>query len=368
MSGPKAQRIRLAPPVRRALEVVARSTKAEYRKVVRAQIVLKAAVRTPNAQIADEVGCHVDTVRKWRARFAENSRVVSLEDAARSGRPSHVPVSARCEVVKMACDHPSKRKVKCRETWTHQAIADASYAEIGVKLSRSEVGRILRCADFRPHKFSNWLHSPDPEFRPKVRRICKLYTSPPKDATILCVDEKTSIQALERKYPTKTPVPGKQGKYEFEYIRHGTIQLFAALDIRTGRVYGQCRSRRKAKDLVAFMEYVARCVPSGQVYIVWDNLNIHYDGPDKRWIRFNERHGGRFHFVYTPLHASWVNQVEIWFSILQRRVIKYGNFLSVADLKSKLEKFITHWNRREAHPFRWTFRGRFQQDTPRCAA
>ena len=354
----------MAPPVRRELETLARSTTAEHRKVVRAQIILKAAAGASNAQIAHDVGCHVDTVRKWRERFAENSRVVSLRDAPRSGRPSLVPVSVRCEVIKFACDHPSEYGVRCRDVWTHQALADVVYAEFGVQLSRAEVGRILRCRDFRPHKFRNWLHSPDPEFSLKVRQICNLYVNPPKDATVLCVDEKTSIQALERKYPTKQPAPGKAGRYEFEYIRHGTRNLFAAFDIRTGRVHSQCRARRKAKDLVAFMEYVARRVPSGQVYIVWDNLNIHYDGRDKRWTRFNERHGGRFHFVYTPLHASWVNQVEIWFSILQRRIIRHGNFLSVADLKSKLNKFVAHWNRREAHPFRWTFRGQFQQDSP----
>jgi transposase len=116
------------------------------------------------------------------------------------------------------------------------------------------------------------------------------------------------------------------------------------------------------------MEKLAKKIPQGDVYIIWDNLNIHCDGPSKRWTRFNERHGNRFHFVYTPLHASWVNQIEIWFSILQRRILRYGNFSSLVALKRGITGFIAHWNRYEAHPFRWTFRGRFQQHSPRRAA
>ena len=125
---------------------------------------------------------------------------------------------------------------------------------------------------------------------------------------------------------------------------------------------------RTAANLVSFMEELARRYPTGDVYIVWDNLNIHYDGRDERWTRFNERHGGRFHFVYTPLHASWVNQIEIWFSILQRRVLRHGSFSTVAEPTRRIMSFIAQWNRYECHPFRWTFRGQFQQDESRLAA
>jgi len=336
--------------------------------VLRARIVLKAAAGARNAEIARELGCHVDTVRKWRDRFARDSRATSLQDMPRSGRPSRVPLNIRCEVVKLACDKPSSYDVQCRECWTQQALADILEARTGWKISRAEVGRILRCEDFRPHHFRPWLHSPDPDFQPKVQRICGLYLQPPAGATVLCVDEKTSIQALERKYRTRMPSPGQDGRYEFEYIRHGTCNLLAAFDIRSGRVIGQCTARRRGRDLVSFMEKLAKKIPEGDVYIVWDNLNIHFDGPSKRWTRFNERHGNRFHFVYTPLHASWVNQIEIWFSILQRRILRYGDFSSLAALKRGITGFIARWNRYEAHPFRWTFRGRFQQHSPRHAA
>jgi len=367
--GPRAQRVRIAPPVRQKLQALANSTKAEHRLVLRARIVLLAASGITNAEIARRMGCSEDTVRKWRRRFAENSRLDSLKDRPRSGRPNVIPVSVRCEVVKLACNRPKDLDVPCREIWTHQSLADALWEETGWRISRSEVGKILRSKDFRPHRVQQWLHSPDPDFRPKTERICDLYLEPPEGATVLCVDEKTSIQALEHRYPFVLPGPGRPGRQEFEYIRHGTRCLLAAFDVRTGRVFGRCRKRRTAANLVSFMDDLARrVVPEGDVYIIWDNLNIHYDGRDNRWTEFNERHGGRFHFVYTPIHASWLNQIEIWFSILQRRIIKYGSFVDVHDLTRRIMKFIKHWNRYESHPFRWKFRGRFHDDELRLAA
>jgi transposase len=209
-----------------------------------------------------------------------------------------------------------------------------------------------------------WLHSPDPDFRTKVRRICDLYVSPPEGATIVCVDEKPGMQALEHRYPMQAAGSQRAGRKEFEYRRHGTVTLIAAFDARTGQMFGQCR-RRTADGLVSFMESLAKRYPTGDVYVVWDNLNTHHGN---RWRAFNERHGGRFHFVHTPLHASWVNQIEIWFGILARRVLKHGSFASAAERRRRVLAFIQHWNRREAHPFRWTFRGRWRRVGPPRAA
>jgi len=175
---------------------------------------------------------------------------------------------------------------------------------------------------------------------------------------VLCIDEKTCIQAVTRKHPVVYPQPGSPGRFEFEYQRHGTIALLAAFDVRSGEVFGQCRRRRTGADLNQFMEAIAKRYPEGEVFVVWDNLNIHR-GP--AWDAFNQRHRRRFNFVFTPKHASWVNQIELWFSILQRRVIRYGQFGSRSALSASIESFIAHWNRHEAHPFRWTFRGRFRQ-------
>nr|WP_276603331.1 IS630 family transposase [Nannocystis pusilla] len=336
--------------------------------VQRARIVLLAAQGLPNAEIARRVGCHVDTVRQWRQRFAEDGRVSTLADLPRSGRPARVSAATRCELIKLACDKPENHGVKHQTTWTYGALAKVLLRETGVKLSVSEVGRILRNEDFRPHKMRLWLHSPDPEFCPKVQHICDLYHHPPDEAHVICVDEKTGMQALGRRFPTKLPAPGRAGRFEFEYIRRGTWCLFGAFDVRTGELFGECKAGREAKDLVAFMEGLARKYPTGDVYVVWDNLNIHYDGREERWARFNKRHGGRFHFVYTPLHASWVNQIEIWFSLLQRRVLRHADFPDADALLRAVRGFIRHWNRKEAHPFNWTFRGHFVQNERRLAS
>ena len=316
------------------------------------------------------------TVRKWRHRFAVKPTLAGLKDAKRSGAPARITIAERTEVIKLACSDPKQpyapgpkdRKYKpppFRNVWTQHALRDALLGG-GISISRSEVGRILRADGLRPHRMRLWLHSSDPNFRAKVEAICSLYLQPPKGAVVLSFDEKTCIQALERVHQSKMPGPKRSGRYEFGYIRHGVVTLLAALNVHTGKLLAQCRERRTAADLLDFMEEVARQYPTGDVYIVWDNLNIHRG---ERWDKFNEAHGNRFHFIYTPLHASWVNQVEIWFSILQRRVIRYGDFATREELQARIEGFIKHWNRREAHPFRWKFRGHFIDiDTQQRAA
>jgi transposase len=322
-------------------------------------MVLLAGEGHSNAEVARRVGSEVKTVRKWRGRFAARPKVSSLEDDMRIGRPPTVPVLARLELVKLACARPADSKAPFRNVWSADALRVALERTTGFQLSTSEVRRTLRDEEIRPHRMRVWLHSPDPDFAPKVRRICELYlTKPAHDEVVLCVDEKTGMQALERKHPSHLPRAGRLGRHEFEYIRRGTRTLIAAFDPHSGDVFGRCSRRRKATDLLRFMEAVAKRYPRKRVTIVWDNLNIH-SGP--MWEAFNRRHGGRFRFVYTPLHASWVNQVEIWFSILARRVLRYGSFASPTELTSAVRAFITHWNAHEAHPFRWTFRGRFRR-------
>lgn len=284
----------------------------------------------------------------------------SLLEADRPGRPVRIPLEVRCTVVRLACDTPDKLwDAPFRDVWTQQALAEATRRQTGWSISRSTVQRILSSQDLRPHRVRQWLHSPDPDFDVKVARVCDLYLNPPAGAAVVCVDEKP-MQALERKYATGVG-PGGVVRREYEYIRHGTACLLAAFDIRDGQVVGRVVPQRTSEATVEFMDQLAQEYPEGDVYIVWDNLNTHCDGPDERWTEFNRRHGGRFHFVYTPKHASWMNQIEVWFSILQRRVLRYGSFISTRHLRREVEAFIRHWNRREAHPFRWTFTGQFTQ-------
>lgn len=356
MDKTKAVRIFLSPPVRAQLEEICRAGKSEHRLVVRSRIILAAAGGAANGTIAKQLGLCDKAVRKWRARFQAHPVVESLNDAPRSGRPPIVPVEVRCELVKLACDRPEGDLAPFRNVWSLTALREALLSETGWDLSKSEIQRTLAAEDIRPHRVRMWLHSPDPDFRGKVRKICDLYLNPPPGATVLCVDEKTGMQALERRYPFTPATKGRPGRDEFEYVRHGTRALIAAFDVQTGEVTGRCGERRGAADLEEFMEHVARKYKKGDVYIVWDNLNIHFG---ERWRTFNERHGNRFHFVHTPLHASWVNQIEIWFGILQRRVLRHGSFVSGDDLARNVLRFIAHWNTSDAHPFRWLFTGHF---------
>jgi len=359
MPGSVAVHIVLRRRVRRSLESISRSSRAPHARVVRARIVLLASQGHANAEIARRLGCEVKTVRKWRARFAARPQIISLNDDMRTGRPPTVPVLARLELVKLACSRPADCKASFRNVWTADSLRIALRRTTGFRMSTSEVRRTLRDEEIRPHRLRVWLHSPDPEFAPKVRRICDLYLGKPaRDEIVLCVDEKTGMQALERKHPSRMPRRGHAGRHEFEYIRRGTRTLIAAFNPHTGEVFGRCSRRRKAADLVRFMEAVAKQHPRKRITIIWDNLNIH-SGP--QWEAFNRRHRGRFRFVYTPIHASWVNQVEIWFSVLARRVLRYGSFPSATELTKAVRAFITHWNAHEAHPFRWTFRGRFRR-------
>lgn len=359
MPGPSARRVVVSREERNRLKRLTWRRSAPYELVRRAKIIDSLARGNGPAEVARRIGCSVANVRKWRARWEKAPRLETLLDRDRSGRPPVIPLEVRCKVVQLACDTPDKLWAPFRDVWTQKALADAVRATTGHSISRSTVQRILNAEDLRPHRVRQWLHSPDPDFEAKVARVCDLYQNASESVTVLCVDEKP-MQALERKYPT---VIGPHGVVhrEYEYIRNGTACLLGAFDIRTGQVLGEVVPKRTAEATVAFMDRLASEHPTGEVYVVWDNLNTHYDGPALRWTEFNQRHGGRFHFVYTPKHASWMNQIEVWFSILQRRVLRYGSFETTGCLEREVMAFIRYWNLYEAHPFRWTFTGKFTQ-------
>jgi transposase len=360
VAGRAAPRLKIPAAARKELEAVVRSANAPACLFRRAKIVLLAGAGLSNAEIARRLDCNEATVRMWRLRFRDRKKLTTLKDKPRPGRPACVPMWVRLELVKIACNQPDKKKVPFRTIWTLKTIGQALHEATGYRLSDSEVRRILVADGLRPHHVRMWLHSPDPDFRPKVRTICGLYVSAPQPGeTILCIDEKTGMQALQHKHPLKIPIVGRVGRREFEYVRHGTRTLYAAFNPHTGEVFGQCSIRRREVDLMRFMEAVAERYPTGRVTIIWDNLNIHHGAA--RWEKFNRQHGGRFRFVFTPLHASWVNQVEIWFGLLHRRVLKLNSFRDAAELEDAVHGYIQHWNDYEAHPFQWKFRGEFKQ-------
>jgi transposase len=355
--GPRPKRVRLKGYVRRELEVMARSYHGPARLVLRAKAILALTEDPCVTRVARRLGLSRKSVTRWRDRFLGEG-VNGLKDRPQPPRPMKLDAVGRCELIALACAKPAEVGVPFRQVWTYEALRQAFLErQPGRSVSRSTVIRTLNAGELRPHRVRQWLHSPDPEFRRKVTEIAELYRNPPPGSTVLCVDEKTGIQALGRKHPFTRPAPGRTGRFEFEYIRNGTRKLLAAFNPHRGEVYGEVRPTRTGADLVEFMEEVARRYPEGDVHIVWDNLNIHFDGQEARWTQFNERHGHRFHLHYTPLHASWVNQVECWFGVLQRRVIRLNAFNSREELDAALLSFITYWNRCEMKPFRWTFRG-----------
>lgn len=367
---PSSPPLDLPAKLRKAVERWSRSAKLPHRIVERAKIVALACAGCSNAGIAHLLGITEQTARKWRERMRSVRDLKALDDLPRSGRPNRVPIAVRCEVIRLACLRPAdpagskkSKPLPFEQVWTRRSLAARVAKETKIALSLSEIGRILHCEGLRPHRVRLWLHSSDPDFASKVRAVCALYTSPPPGATVLCIDEKPGMQSLEYIHATRYSRVGEAVRREFEYKRHGTSTLIAAFNVRTGEVFGRCR-RRTAKGLVAFMEALAKQYPVGPVYIVWDNLNIH---TGERWNEFNARHGGRFRFVHTPKHASWVNQVEVWFSILQRRVLKHASFATRDALKRAVLAFVRQWNQHEAHPFRWTFRG-FRKNVSRPLA
>lgn len=365
--GPRPIPVRLSRKRRRELERLVAKRNVAHWLALRASMILLLERGDGPTAVARQLRCSDRVVRKWRQRWLGAPCVESLREADRPGGARKFPISARCEVVELACTRPKDLKVPFCEVWTQESLAETLFHRTGIAMSRSTVQRILSAQGFRPHRVRQWLHSQDPDFRAKVQRVCNLYLSPPPGAVVLSIDEKP-MQALERKHPSKTSARDATTRREFEYIRHGTSVLLAALEVHTGRVVGEVVPHRSAEALVEFMERLARRYPRKQVHVVWDNLNIHYDGKDERWQAFNARVGGRFHFVHTPLHASWVNQIEIWFSILQRRVLRHGSFESLADLSERVVDFIAYWNAYKAHPFRWTFSGSFVETAERRAA
>lgn len=352
------RRIRLTPTERKKLRRSVRRHSRPHREVVRARLLLELDANPCVALAARTVGVDTKTARRWRDRFLDCGRTKALNDRPRSGRPVEIGAVARCELISMGCGKPSDFDVPHRASWTLDSLT-RRYAELHPeqKMSRTSVLRILRQKELRPHRVKMWLHSPDPLFRPKVTEICDLYLNPPENSVVLCIDEKTGMQALGRKHPIRDAAPGRDRRIDYEYIRNGTRKLIAAFDPHTGDVYGEVREGRTAEDLVQFMEALAIEYPDGDVHVIWDNLNIHFDGRDKRWTKFNARHRGRFHFHYTPIHASWVNQVELLFGVLQRRVLRYGVFNSLEELDNAVIGFLDHWNSVEGRPFNWTFKG-----------
>ena len=293
-------------------------------------------------------------VLKWRRRY-ETAGLRGLEEAQRSGRPRLIRQRDRIEVVAVACRPPEQFDVG-RVLWSQASLSDYLVTSGRVRrMSRSSVQRILAEAELKPHKVRMWCTSNDPDYDRKVADVTGLYLDPPRGEAVVCVDEKTQMQALSRRVAIRRALPHRAGRQEHDYERHGTRCLLGCFDVRSGKVVGRMSARRRSVEFLSFLDLVARAYPCGRVHVVLDNLNTHYGPAVAAW---NRRHGGRFEFHYTPFHGSWLNQVEIFFSILARRVLHHAEFATTQDLDATVMRFLDDWNRDEAHPFAWTYDGK----------
>lgn len=338
------------------LESLTRSRTAATRDVQRARIVLLAADGWSNRAISDEVGLHYNQVAVWRDRYRDEG-LAGLVDTVRPGRPPVYDADDVILLVKTATETPPAPASR----WTMEALA-RRLNEAGVAISASQVWRICQALDLKPWQYESWMTSHDPDFWAKAGDVCGLYVNPPVNAVVWSVDEKTGMQAKFRVNPTRsaqpaTPTrPGRRARREFEYRRHGTAVLYAGLNVHEGRVTAWVTDSTRASNFIAFLTDLVAATPPGlDLHCIVDNLSAHGTAAVREFLDQPEHQHVFLH--RTPTHASWLNQVELFFSILQRRLLRYGEFDSVDDLATKVIAFINDYNKR-AKPFRWTYDGR----------
>jgi len=344
-----ATRITLLGKERRELKRIVRAHTSEQRMVLRARIVLLAAAGLNNCQIADELGCDVKTVRKWRDRFAE-LRLEGLWDSHRDGRPPKFTTTHRHDVFAALVGPPPPPYAR----WTIDLLAN-HLVEQGIvpSIGRETVSHWLRTADVKPHRVRYWLTSRDPNFEAKKNRIIDLYLRPPGDGIVISIDEKTSIQALERVRPELPSKPHRYRRIDFGYKRHGVMNLLAAFTVHTGRVVGECIDKNDSATFIRFVRQLMRDNPKGKLYLVLDNGTTHRSRQTKAFFAKHPR----LVPVFTPTHASWLNQIEIWFSLLSRQALRNVNFTSRLALKARILLYIDRYNQ-SASPFAWTSKGK----------
>jgi putative transposase len=321
------------------LSAVINSRSLPHGLVRRARIVLLAADGVSNNDIAVRVGLSHQTVCQWRQRYLQQG-LAGLYDELRPGRPRSVSDEEVARLVRKTL----QTKPESGTHWTIRTVANDT------GLSRPTVHRIWRAFGLQPHRQRHFKLSTDPFFVEKVRDIVGLYLDPPDKAMVLCVDEKSQIQALDRTQPMLPMGLGYLEGVTHDYVRHGTTTLFAALDIATGQVLTSCKKRHRHQEYLQFLNQVDANVPSDlDIHLVVDNYSTHKHPKVKRWLATHPR----FLVHYTPTYSSWLNQVEIWFNIITQRAIRRGTFKSVKVLIAKIEQFVSQYNQ-VSRPFVWT--------------
>lgn len=338
----RAPEIKLTVEERTTLESIIRCPSTAQRDVLRARIVLLAAEDQRNEQIQEQLGISKPVVIKWRRRYAAE-RLAGLMDEPGRGRRRKYDAVIRHRIAATACSTPPE------SVGTHWSVRTlARHLGVGVAVVQS----VLLAESIQPHRFRYWKDSPDPEFEPKMLAVVGLYMRPPQNAVVLSVDEKTSIQALDRTQPCLPLKPHRIERLTHEYKRHGTASLLASLEVHSGRVRAESIQHNNSATFICFLRGLLRAYPDKELYLIADNGSSHRSKKTLAWVAKHKR----LHLTFTPTHASWLNQIEIWFGILTRKVVRRGIFKSREELVDRLMNFIKSYNQ-EARPFEWTYTG-----------
>lgn len=333
---------RLSPPERRELKRISRSQSGRADDVRRARIILGLAGAQTLAAVSRSQACSVNTVKLWRDRFLEE-RISGLwgRHPGKAVAPGTEHLEARI------IDWTLHRKPADGAThWSSRKLAAA------LRISHMRVARVWAKAGLQPFRRRHYMASDDPAFESKAADIIGLYLKPPAQAAVFCVDEKTAIQALDRLDPVLPLSPGRAERHGFEYFRHGTLSLYAALEVSSGQVLGKTAQRHTSAEFVAFLADVVATQPAGkEIHVIADNLSAHKTQAVAEFLAAHPK----VQLHYTPTYSSWLNQVEIWFSKIQRDLITRGIFTSKADLARKIARYIKGHNK-TAKPFKWTYR------------
>jgi transposase len=312
----------------------------------RAQIVLMWDEKRAAASIARELGTTKPTVYKWVRRYQAGG-LAALEDEKPPGRPREVSERDRARIVALTKKSPPADTGLTH--WSSYEMAKYLKRHEGIAVSHNFIAQLWREHGLKPHRQGTFKMSKDPDFAAKVVDIIGLYLDPPAGAVVLSADEKTQVQALQRTQPLLPVSFGKTEKRTHDYVRHGTTNLFAALDTLTGRVIGTCFPRRRTGEFLKFMNTLVSKYPDApEIHVILDNLSTHSGADVDAWL--SKHPNVTFHF--TPTGSSWINQIETWFGIITRQSIRRGNFASLTQLIRQIERYIAHWNE-TADPFEW---------------
>jgi transposase len=336
----KSARLKITKKQRGQLAAITRKQTAPAAEVVRAKIVLGLGEKKPYRVLGSELGVSSATIALWRNRF-EDYGVAGLISVHPGKAPSKLTAAVRAKVLARTQQAPPDGSTH----WSCRKMAEA------LNLSKTLVHRIWQESDLKPHRLDRYMASNDPDFEKKAADIIGLYLHPPQHAAVFSVDEKSAIQALDREDPCLPLSPGRAERHGFEYFRHGTLSLYAALDIRTGQVIGKTAARHTSAEFVDFLRQVAGSCPANQeIHVIVDNLSAH----KTQLVRSFLAEQSRLQLHYTPTYSSWLNQVEIWFSKIERDLIARGVFTSVNDLTRKIMRYIRLYAKR-AQPIRWKY-------------